>query len=322
VISLQKKSTWPRQAALVISDSSNIHMLLRELLRTYNWTIADSMPSVESAIAALKQGFAHLIVVDDTVEAPAAKSMRYLMTEPIGLATPTLCFTLEAHNSESQALARLGRPMLVEKPLTPAKFVPGFVALVRTWEAEPYLSLRQSNYHLMNGNEAQCLKTLLRLAENKDSQAIASQTLSLHLRRLGRIKEAETVLLNSLRRSPRELATMLLLADLYMHSSMPRLAHRLLAGARQIFPNSLTIVIDAVQAALMVGNTPEAIELLYHLQRRAYLEEEVSDHLARLLFAEGREAETEKILNNNRVALKKIQTGWSSAELLPLNATA
>jgi hypothetical protein len=297
-------------------------MLLRELLRSYGWTVADSMPNVETAVSALKQGFAYLVIVDDTQAAPAAKAVRYLLSDPVGITTPTLAFTLETHKDEIASLSRVGRPKLVDKPLTPAKFLPGFVSLVKLWENEPFLSLRRATYAFMAANDAKCLRTLLKLAEDKDAQAIASGTLSLHLRRLGKIKEAETVLLGSLKRAPRELGTMLLLADLYLHAAKPRLAYRLLTGARNVYPNSMAVLIDSAQAAMLTGQAAEAIEHLFALVRRGYMEAEAGSHLSRLLFAEGREVDTEKILNNNKTSLKKLQDGWIAAESLPLNASA
>lgn len=317
----QKKSLWIKQAAIVVSDSPNIHMLLRELLRSYHWNVADSTSSIEVAVASLRKGGASMVIIDDTLTSPAAKAVRYLMSDPVGIVTPMLCFTLEAHREESLALARIGRPKLVDKPLTPAKFLPGFVSLVKMWESDAYVVMRRATQEFLTGNQAQCLKLLLKLAEHKDTQAMASEALSLHMRRFGKIKEAESVLLNSLRNSPRELGTMLLLADLYLHSSMPRLAHRLLAGARNAYPTSVTVLVDSIQASLMTGQTVEAIDHLFALQKRGYLEEEVNNTLARLLFAEGREIDTESVLNNNKAALKRIQSGWATAEMIPLNAT-
>jgi Flp pilus assembly protein TadD len=315
-----KKSSWPRQAAIVVSESPNVHMLLRELLRSYAWTVIESTPSVERAIDMVRQGQAFLIIVDDTAQAPAVRHIRHLLSDPLAVCTPILSFLLEAHKHESHAIAKLGRPQIVDKPLTPSKFIPGFVNLVRNWEKEPLIGVRRANYQLIAGNEGAALKTLLKVAENDTVQALCAQGLALHLRRLGKIKEAETLLLNSLKRAPRELGTMMTLADLYLHAAMPRLAQRLLATARNTFNPSMCMLPDLVQASLLLGQVDKAVEHLYTMQRAGFREDETTAFLARLLIAEGRESEAEKVLNNNKAALKRIQSGWDTAEMQPMTA--
>lgn len=315
-----KKSSWPRQSAIVVSDSPNVHMLLRELLRSYSWSVIDSTPSVEKAINFVKNGHAYLIIIDDTPLVQAPRQIRQLLSDPLAVCTPVLTFLLEANKNETPAIQRMGRPVIVDKPLTPSKFVPGFVSLVRTWEKDPFLSLRKVNYEFLSGNDAHGIRSLSKLMEVPELRQMATQSLALHLRRLGKIKEAENLLLGALKRSPRELGTMIALAELYMFAAMPKLAHRLLLGARTAFAQSLTIVPDLVQAALQMGNIEDAIHSLYMLQRAGVAEDETTAFLARLLFAEGREAEAERILNNNKNAFKKIQTGWVQAETQPLGA--
>ncbi len=312
--STTKKSTWPRQTAIVVSDSPNVHMLLRELLRSYSWTVIDSTASTERAVNALRQGQAFLVIADDTLKMPLIRHLRYQLSDPIAAVTPVLGFLLETHKHETAAIHHLGRPQIVDKPLTPSKFVPGFVNLVRTWEKEPYVTLRRANYQFLSGNDAAGLRLLVKLAELEETQHLAAPALALHLRRLGKIKQAESVLLATLKKSPRELGTMTALADLYMHAAMPKLAHRLLTGARTTYSQSMAMLPDMVQAALLMGHIDDAIACLYIMQKAGFMEQETNEQLSRLLFAEGREGEAERVLSNNKNALKKLQTGWAIAE--------
>lgn len=292
-------------------------MLLRELLRSYSWTVIDATDSIERAVAALRGGQAFLVIADDTPTSPLTKHVRYLLSDPVGAVTPVLGFLLEGHKHETSSLMRLGRPSIVDKPLTPSKFVPGFVTLVRTWEKEPFLTLRRASYQFLSGNDAAGLKLLLKQAEFEETTSIASTALAIHLRRLGRVKQAEAILLNALKKSPRELGTMVALAELYMHAAMPKLAYRLLTGARTTYSQSMVMMPDLVQAAMLLGNVEDAIACLYLMQRAGFMEPEVSEHLSRLLFAEGREGEAERVLSNNKNALKRLQTGWAHAETQP-----
>lgn len=315
-----KKSTWPRQAAIVVSDSPNVHMLLRELLRSYAWTVTESTPSVEKAVSLVKTGQAHLIIVDDSLPNPAVRLVRYLQSDPVTICTPVLTFLLESHRGETTALQRIATQLqIVEKPLTPSKFVPGFVSLVKNWEKEPLVSLRRANYQFISGNEAQGVRMLAKLSEIDSLRHVCAQSLAQHLHNAGKVKEAETILLAALKKNPRELGTVIGLSDLYMHVGMPKLAYRLLMGARLAFGQSLAVIPDMIQAALQMGSIAEAIECLTLLHKAGHNDDETTSFLARLLFAEGREAEAEKVLNNNRASFKKIQSGWIAAEQQPMN---
>ncbi len=295
-------------------------MLLRELLRSYAWTVIESTPSVERAVNIIKQGQAHLVIIDDSLPSPAVRHVRYLQSNPITTCTPVLTFLLEAHKGETAALNKIAaRLQLVEKPLTPSKFVPGFIHLVKAWEKEPYVTLRKANYQFLSGNNQQGIRMLAKLAEIEVIRHVCSQALAQHLRIAGKVKEAETILLSALKKNPRELGTMIALADLYMRVGMPKLAYRLLMGARLSFGQSLAVIPDMIQAALLMGSIPEAIECLTILNKAGHNDDETTSFLARLLYAEGREVEAEKILNNNRASYKKIQTGWIAAEQQPMN---
>jgi hypothetical protein len=74
-----------------------------------------------------------------------------------------------------------------------------------------------------------------------------------------------------------------------------------------------------VQASLLMGNVDDAIAFLYIMQKAGFMEAETSEFLSRLLFAEGREGEAERILSNNKNALKKLVSGWTAAEAQPLS---
>ncbi len=315
-----KKSTWPRQAAIVISDSPNVHMLLRELLRSYNWTVIDSTPSVDRARELVRQGQAFLVITDDTLQVPSVRHVRYLLSDPLTVCTPVLTFLLEAHKNETTSLTKMGRPQIVDKPLTPSKFVPGFVQLVKTWEKEPFVSLRKANYQFLGGNDATGLRTLVKLMETGEVSALCAQSVALHLRRQGKVKEAEKVLLALLKRFPRELGPMMALADLYMHTAMPKLAYRLLIGARGSFGQSMAMMPDLVQAALMMGQIDDAISSLMLMLKAGLADDDSMQFLARLLFAEGREVEAERLLASNRAAFKKIQAAWAASEAQPIPA--
>ena len=309
-----KKSSWQKQTAVVISDSPNMHMLLRELLRPYSWTVSESTSSSKTATNLVRMGAANLIIIDDSLKSPAYLNARYLMADPVTLCTPKLSFLLSARDSEEQAMLKMGIASVVFKPLTPAKFVPGFAALLRAWEKEPYLSLRRTNYLYLRGEETKAVMALARLMQVPEVHSTCAQAIALHLRRSLKLKEAEKVLLTSLKRSPRELGTILALADLYLHAAMPKLAHKLLLGARTAFSQSMAMVPDLVQSALMLGQLDDAINSLNLVLKRGDIDEMTLSFLGRLMYAEGREGEAERVLTANGGHFKKLHASWQAAD--------
>ena len=317
-----KKSSWQKQTAVVISDSPNMHMLLRGLLRPYSWTVSESTSSSKIATNLVKTGAANLIIIDDSLKSPAYLNARYLMADPVTLCTPKLSFLLAARDTEEQAMLKLGVSSVVFKPLTPAKFVPGFSALIRNWEKEPYLSLRRTNYLYLRGEETKAVMALARLMQMPEVHSTCAQAIALYLRRSQKLKEAEKVLLTSLKRSPRELGTILALADLYLHAAMPKLAHKLLLGARTAYSQSMAMVPDLVQSALLLGQLDDAIHSLNLVLKRGDIDEMTLSFLGRLMYAEGREGEAERVLSANVGYFKKLHASWQAADAQGTAATA
>lgn len=299
----------------MISESPNMHMVLREMLRAHNWTVIDSTSSIDKAIEAVQKAQVSLLICDDASARPSTRLVRQLMNNAATICTPTLSLLLESHKNETAALSRLGQLVVSEKPITPSKFVPSFVNLFRAWEKEPLLTLRRANYLLLSGQTAVGLKTLLSLTEKPQAASVAAQAIALRLRAMGRWKDAESVLLTALKKNPKDIGSVIGLANLYMHKAMPKLAYRLLSTTQANLGPSTVLLPDLAQAALMMGRISEAIEHLYVIYHAGITDGETTSALARLLFAEGREDEAEKILLNNKLVFRRLNEGWTSAEL-------
>jgi hypothetical protein len=296
-------------------------MLIKELIRSFGWSAVEATPSIDRAMMILKQGHASLLIADDTPTLPASKVIRHMLQDPVTILTPTLTFLLEQNKPEAPALSRLLTLQVVDKPLTPSKFMPAFIKLVQRWERDPHLALRRAGHQLVNGNDLTGIKMLLKMNELPTVQHICAQTLALILTRQGKIREAENLLLTSVKRNPRELGTVLCLSDLYKKCGMPKMAHRLLLSARANFGSSLVTLPDIMHAALLMNKVDDAIESLYVLKRAGYCENETNTYLARLLYSEGRISEAETVLYNNKLSFKRIQIGWEQTESQPVNAT-
>lgn len=298
-----------------------MHMMLRELIRSFGWSVAEATTSVEIAAAAVQQGQGHLIIVDDSPEMPSLAVLRYLLNDATTALTPTLAFVQESNKGESQAMLRLGRPELTDKPLTPSKFLPAFTKLVKRWETPPWLQVRQSVYQALNGNMASSIKGLIAATQDNNVQALAAISLAHSFRAMGKMKQAETILLGSLKKTPRDLGLMIAIGDFYLHAGMPKMAYRFFAGARNAFPQSMAAIPDLIQTNVLMGNLDDAITHLYSMYKQGYIHP-VQDFLARSLFAEGRDEEAEKVLHSNKSVFARLQASWTNAESQNLNLAA
>ena len=295
--------------------------MLRELIRSFGWTISESTSSIESGVNAIQQGLGYILIVDDSVELPALAATRYLLNDATTCLTPTLCFIQESNRPEAIAMTRIGRPEVTEKPLTPSKFLPAFSKLIKRWESAPWIGLRQSVYQANNGNLATSIKGLIAATQDNVVHSLAAISLAHTFRSLGKLKQAETILLGALKRAPRDLGLMIAIGDFYMHASMPKLAYRFFAGARNSFPQSMAVIPDLIQTNILMGNLDDAITHLYSMYKQGYVHP-VQDYLARTLFAEGRDEEAERVMHNNKSVFARLQASWTNAESQNLNLAA
>ncbi len=271
-------------------------MLLRELLRNYNWMVIETTDSVDNCLAHMRRGQAQLVIVDDTSELPASATIRQLLMDPLALLTPMLAFTTEQHSLEVPCLRTLGMPKLVSKPLTPDKFLPGFNKLIEIWSGGFCAEIRLAASQLVKANEETGLRILTKLNDIRDAQPLVSPSLAKYYYRSGNVKTAEKVLLVAMKNAPRNMGLILALSDFYLHCAMPDVAFRLLSGARSVYGNAIALLPDLIQACLMSGRISEAIGYMRDLQARGYMQSTMNEYISKCLYAEGREAEFRKIV--------------------------
>jgi len=313
VVSRNEKDTWPVKAAVVITHANqNVGMVLKELLRNFHWTVVQTTSSVDLAIEFVHQANATMIIVDDSNDCPAPCILRHLLWDPITAITPTLSFVSNTNRADHAAIANLGRPLIVEKPLTPNRFIPGFRTLIKVWSAGYYLAVRQAITSIVSGDEELGMRILTKLAANAKARVLIAPTISHYCRKSGNIKTAEKVLLLALKTMPRNLGLILSLADLYMHTAMPHMAARLIAGATATYGNSVSLFADGMQAQLMMQNFDGAAKLLQDILEKNHFPTEYHSYLSRLYFTEGRMAEFNKTIASSQKA-EKFMAVWNTS---------
>ncbi|MEZ4741372.1 MAG: hypothetical protein R3B45_02830 [Bdellovibrionota bacterium] len=311
------KVKWPRKSAVVISHSPNFHMLLKELLRSYGWKVEDSTSSVKNAISLVEKAHASLIIVDDMVDEPAAGVLRVLLSNPITCATPIFSFLLDSHVGERDAIMHIGGNAVAEKPLTPSKFTPAFEGLIAKWESKPFLALRMATHQYIMLGEEVGHNTIKKLVGIDSVLPMVAQNLSLTYRKRNNIADAEKILLYALKKHPKNLGLMLALGELYLFGAMPKMALRLFTNAQLTYGESMTLLPDLVQSAIFTGNYEEAVYWLLKMKKNHWCEGTVSNFLARMLFAEGREFEAEKHLLGGKHHFRKMKEAWEASAEAP-----
>ncbi len=309
-----KPTSWLNHSAVIISDAPNLLMIMKELIKGYGWTVAEATPSVEHAAEVVMRGDASLIMIDDSVAKPSYRALRHLAANPITLATPTLVFLLESHSLETKMVETLGAPSVVPKPLTPSKFQPAFSNLIKTWDKEPFVHLRRANYLTIQGQVSEGLAILGKIKDHPLAYRFATSILASQLLKAQRIKDAETLLLKSFKKNPRDMLNILSLVDFYLQVSMPQFALKLLNSAQTIQPMSVTLAPDLMMTHLMLGNLQAAIKTISQTTRGGSPDEKSLSFLARLLLAEGQRDEAERLLSQSRTLFKKIETAWLAVE--------
>ncbi len=309
-----KISTWPKRNAVLITQSMHLASLIRELLRTFQWNLDCHVETPGEALDRIHSGNAYLCIVDDSDEQPVTSVVRHFMSDSMGSLTPILAFLAENHNFERQALSAITPMAYVAKPLTPAKFTPAIKTLFDQWEEKIFMALRAASYHWRRGKHDLSAQVCSRICEQDSGRGIAAQHVALHYRSLGKIVEAEKFLLQNLKKAPHDLGIMNGLWDLYINSSMPKVAIRLLEMALKKYGRSMTILPDMAQSALMLRDFNKALEILNELQGHGYKADQMTDFMTRIYFALGREYEAEQLMSERKGSFKKISRQWLTAE--------
>ncbi|MEN9835348.1 MAG: hypothetical protein RL011_1541, partial [Pseudomonadota bacterium] len=307
------RSTWLTRSAIIVSDVEGVHRMYSQLTQRFHWVVTETTKSIPHALEQVKAGSANLMIVDDSVTSPSGFRARALLNEITALCTPVLCLLLPERSSESLLLSKIGFEV-VTKPVTPSAFLPRFSDLLQRWEKPSYATLRRLGYLLSRISEEQLVGALVKLMDQEPIHSLCVQSLALQLRKAGNFKDAEQVLLGSIKKDPRQDGRLMSLIDLYLHGSMPKLALQLLTTLKGTNGMSRLIAPDYVQAALMLGQLESATVCLEGIVKSETADPISIDFYARLLFASGRDDEAEQLLAHSGRSFKKFQLKWLNAD--------
>jgi hypothetical protein len=317
---VRKTNTWSKQAVVVISNDQGVVAILRSMLMSMGWNVIGNYPTVVGAAFAVREGRATMIVADDMPDQPISGVLRFLLTHPVTIATPVIALSGKFFELEGKSLRSLGRPIVLPKPITAVRLRIALESLFNEWETDDMTRLRLAAYSMQKGDTQGGILRLKQVVGAATAGPLASQALAILLRQIGKLKEAEALLLACLRKDPSNLTVICGLVDIYLNAAMPHLASQLLNATNTRLKPSLILYPDAIQTACMLGEYENALSLLHVLLKAGYSPTETSLFLTRILFAMGREKEAQQLLVMDRGLFLKLQKSWQVADLIPLPA--
>ena len=308
--------TWAHQSAILLTEgaSTNISLMIREMIRGQNWKLAEITDSVPEAFAKIAEGSATLLIVSESEKLPAPWVVKAQLQHKIALLTPTIY--LLAPPSGLHDAATIGQVMAhaaTVKPISPERMLPAFIKLVATWSRGPFAQLRQAAMQLTMKNERTALEICGKLATNPQVSPLVCACMALFLTENGDYRAAEKILLSGLKLAPKNYGIILALVAFYMRAAMPNMALRLLTEikANSHLTGQKLIYTDLIMANLMLNRVADAVPILEEMIRRDYLPDVAKSFLARILFTEGMRTDFDRLMRgNNAIYLRFLRT-WA-----------
>lgn len=313
-IVIPQRSKWPLKTAAIISEVSNLHLHMKELVRAEGWRIDDPPALADIGLSFLENGTSFLFIIDETSNQSAYESIRAITSHPAGRLTPIIALISGSNALDATIYQRVLHVNVAKKPLTPNHFLPVFRETTKLWETPLFLAMRRCAYNLLNGDTEQVIPVLKKLMEIPQAVPYCTQALVQILVDRNEWGEAESILMSAVRMFPRMPSLMMTVANFYQMGHMPAQALRFYTKLRGVCNSTNLFAFDIAQAALTLGQIDNAIEAFTDWSKGHPQNEKVQQFIARLYMSDGREAALEKILSMNKASLRKLQDHWEQAE--------
>ena len=309
----KRPKSWTSQSAILVSeDGGNLGMMLREMIRSYNWKLIEQTDSLATAFDKIATGSIQMMIVNESEQVPAAWVLKKQLQHKTAMLTPSLflCTTMNTGH-DTAALDKILATESVVKPLSPERFLPAFTKVLNKWSVGPLDEIRNIAAQLAMKNDRTALTQLARMAQDPAAAAIAGPCLAVFLMENGDLKAAEKVLLGALKLSPKNLGIILSLSGFYLKTAMPGLALRILTEARNFFHNPRVLYTDLIVTHLMLNQVRETVPILIDMMKREYMPELAKSYLARVFFTEGMKYEFEEMMKGQNANFLKFTRAWS-----------
>ena len=307
-------SLWPNKRAIVVSEESHLHLLIRELVRANGWKVEMPPCSPRAAIELVNNGNAECIIVIESPSSPINETMRILLKDPRVRLTPTLVLIQDENTQEQHVYEKIFKVTVAVKPLRPNNFIPAFNRMIKIWQKPVMIALRRVSYLAGKESQEKRMTILNRLCFDDVSLPYAFSALLQMMIAEGQYKEAGKKVLSTFKDHPTNPAVLAICAWFYMSARIPQLALRYLIKLRGVAPGSSAFNFDIASANLACGQVSDALKALreWHEKRPGNIV--VESYLARLIVADGKQDSME-IVRLPKNLVRKIADYWDGIDM-------
>ena len=278
---------WSQADVIVLSDETNLSLIIRELLKSLDWRIVLTTESPALAVEQLEIGLANCLIVIDSTSLSAAELLRSLYKNTTARLTPTLVLASENLRHDLLVYEKIFRTHIATKPLTPNTFLPAFKQMLRTWEVPAMAALRKLSPFHLDGKTSAKLDILRKLRADPIALPITLQAEVSVLLNQGKMAEAESQILESFKKLPSHPNLMAQLAWFYLTVKMPDQSIRYLKKLKAMAMTSSIFDLDLAAAHLAKSELNEAIPYLIAWKNTHPTNQLIDGQIARILVAQG-----------------------------------
>jgi hypothetical protein len=279
---------WPLTSAIVISDETNLSLIIRTLIKTLDWNLEYTTASPSFAIEQLQNNTAKCLIVIDSPTLPAAETLRNLHKNGTARLTPTIVLAPENLQQDLQIYEKIFRVNFATKPLTPNNFISAFTTMLRTWEKPAMSGLRKLTPLIADDKMKFKLEILRKLRGDLLALPLALQAEVAILVSTGHPTTAELILLDAFKSFPNSLNVIAQLAWFYLNAKMPDQAILYLKKLKSIAAKSTIFNLDLAAAYIAKSELSTAIPYMMDWKNTHVGNEIIDAQIARILVAEGK----------------------------------
>jgi tetratricopeptide (TPR) repeat protein len=310
MVSVLKTKKEVRKTALMIGAESNLHLIIKNLVKTYGWNIDVPSCSPQQGLRYLHNTKANALIIVDSPAFPAAESIRYLRRDLLAIVTPTMCILGDVGKVERELYAQIHRLQVAAKPITTSNFFPIFNQMIKVWEQPALRALQQCVSRLTKDNLEVTIQILTKLLQVPETTPFACMSLSLLHCKAGNYLAAESMLIAALKNSPSNVAVWAICAWFYMDVKIPAQALLFLGKLKQFAPSATLLNLDIASASIAAGKCDDALIALIDWNHANSGNDAVPNFIARLALATGRQSSlsSEEV---SSVLVRKVSEQWT-----------
>jgi hypothetical protein len=278
---------WHKTDLLVLSDETNLSLILRELVRPLNWKVTQTTQSAAEAVEVLNIGAANALIIIDSQTLSAAECLRCIFKNATARLTPTLVLAPENLRHDMLIYEKIFRVHVAPKPLTPNTFLPAFKQMLRTWEMPAMSVLRKITPFHIDGDTGQKLEILRKLRVDSTALPLTLQAEVAVLMDQGQTAEAELKILETFKIFPNNANIMAQIAWFYLSAKMPDQALLYLKKLKSAALTSVVFDLDLAAAHLSKNNLSEALPCLIAWRDAHPTNDVIQSQIARILVSDG-----------------------------------